>query len=143
MKSRCLFSHNRLGGYFFMWNVDLHKDFYKGNKLILLPFFIISIFLVVSACAQQKQIADEVIQRLTMQLALSPKQVSVIRPIIVDNIAKRQVLLNGVTDKNIMKAKISQSVWAETQEIDQYLDQSQAKKLNDLTQQELEKHGTR
>ena len=93
--------------------------------------------------AQDRQIADQVIQRLSVQLNLSPKQVHEITPIILENIEKREKLLKSVKNLNTLKSRLKRSVQNETQEINKFLNHKQIDKLNYLTEQELKLHGQR
>ncbi len=95
-----------------------------------------SILLAGAVYAQSPKIADEVVQRLTVELGLSAQQVSEIRPIIVSNIEKRMAMFNSAKDKSALQAQLIQSQQAETQEIDRILTPEQIKKMDLLEEQE-------
>jgi len=92
----------------------------------------ISILLMGFVDADNQQISDIVLKRLTLQLNLTAKQVSDIKPIIVANIAQREAMFKGVIDKKEIRA----SMVAETREISRFLDPNQIKTLNVLQDQE-------
>jgi len=92
--------------------------------------FVISILLMMSAYAQKQQTADDVIKKMTADLNLTSKQADKIKPIIVNNIAKREAIFNTATDKNVIEAKLAQSGQTETQEISQFLEPNQKNNFN-------------
>ena len=92
-------------------------------------------FLVGFAYAQEQKSADEIIQKMTTDLNLTSDQASAIKPIIEDNMAKRQELLNSTTDRSAIKGQMDQLRQDENQKLSQILNPDQMTKLNTMKEQ--------
>ena len=97
-------------------------------------------FLVGSAYAQEQKSADEIVQKMTTDLSLTPDQASAIKPIIEDNMAKRQELFNSTTDRGAIKGQMDQLRQDENQKLSQILSADQMTKLNTMKEQHQGMH---
>ena len=71
----------------------------------------VALFLLAGfAYAQEQKSADEIVQKMIIDLNLTPEQTSAIKPIIEDNMAKRQELLNSTTDGSAIKGQVVSSL---------------------------------
>ncbi len=100
----------------------------RGKTLAGILF--VSLFLVGSAYAQEQKSADEIVQKMTTDLNLTPEQASAIKPIIEANMAKRQELFSSTTDRSAIKGQMDQLRQDENQQLSQVLNQDQMTKLN-------------
>ena len=96
----------------------------------------VSFLLVGSVYAQEQQkSADEIVQKMTTDLSLTPEQASAIKPIIEDNMAKRQELFNSTTDRSAIKGQMDQLRQDENQKLSQILTPDQVTKMNTMKEQ--------
>ena len=96
---------------------------------------VVLFFLAGSVYAQEQKSADEIVQKMTTDLSLTPEQATAIKPIIEDNMAKRQALLSGTTDRSAVKGQMDQLRQDEDQKLSQVLNQDQMTKLNTMKEQ--------
>lgn len=96
---------------------------------------VLILFLMTPANAQEQKSADEIVQKMTTDLNLTPEQASAVKPIIEDNMAKRQELLNGTMDRSSIKDQMAQLRQEEEQKLGQVLNQDQMAKLTSLKEQ--------
>ena len=96
----------------------------------------VSFLLVGSVYAQEQQkSADEIVQKMTTDLSLTPEQASAIKPIVEDNMAKRQELLSSTTDRSAIKGQMDQLRQDENQKLSQILTPDQVTKMNTMKEQ--------
>jgi len=98
------------------------------------------LFLAAPVYAQEQRSADDIVQKMTTELNLTPEQASAIKPIIEDNMAKRQALMNSSTDKSAIKDQMTQLKQDENQKLSQVLSADQMATLNSLKEQNRGQH---
>ena len=101
----------------------------------ILGIFVIALFLGTSAYAQQRYTADEIVQKMTADLNLTPEQVTAIKPVIEDNMTKRQALFNNGADRSAIKDQMMQLKQEEEQKLSQILTADQMTKLQSIKEQ--------
>lgn len=105
------------------------------NKIISY-FFIIHFFLIVSAYAQEKSDADNVVAKMETVLNLTQQQVDLLKPIVKEYTARRhQIIQNfkekGTFDKSVLYIKLKQLKEEENQKLGQVFTQVQMKQWID------------
>lgn len=96
---------------------------------------VVLFFMAGSVYAQEQKSADEIVQKMTTDLNLTPEQASSIKPIIEDNMAKRQELLNSTMDRSSIKGQMTQLKQEEEQKLSQVLTPDQATKMNSMREE--------
>jgi len=92
--------------------------------------FILAVFcfLPILAHASAHQTADDLVQKMTIDLNLTPAQASIVKPIIEDSMAERRLILQNSEDKGLIKGKLDQLDQEENQKLAQVLNQDQMNK---------------
>jgi hypothetical protein len=101
---------------------------------IIWHVLVIIFFLTVSAYAQEAASVDDIVTKMKKELNLTQQQADTVKPIIEENIAKREKLKQGVQDQGMiidrdaMQSKIGKLDQDENQKLSQVLAPDQMKK---------------
>ncbi len=115
------------------------------NKIIA-GVLVTLFFLPVYVYAQEgEQSVDAIMAKMKTELNLTKAQVDAVKPIIEENIAKRQAVIQtikeqNITDKNMVRDRLEELKEEENQKLSQVLNKDQMKHWSDLQNQRHHGH---